>query len=100
MMRTQVLVALEPDLSVGFAGIKLPNPTILASGILGASSEIMIRAGRAGRCLGCRAQRLMPSCRRGRYRDRTKPTKNRRGSESREERGQDPGHCETNSQRN
>jgi len=48
MMRTQVLVALEPDLSVEFAGIKLPNPTILASGILGVSSEIMIRAGRAG----------------------------------------------------
>ncbi len=31
-----------------FAGIKLPNPTILASGILGVSSEIMIRAARAG----------------------------------------------------
>ncbi len=31
-----------------FAGIKLPNPTILASGILGVSGEIMIRAGRAG----------------------------------------------------
>ena len=39
---------LEPDLSVEFAGIKLPNPTILASGILGVSSEVMIRAGRAG----------------------------------------------------
>src|SRR5256712_11438774 len=48
MMRTQVLVALEPDLSVEFAGIKLPNPTILASGILGVSGEIMIRASRAG----------------------------------------------------
>ncbi|TMI40008.1 dihydroorotate dehydrogenase [Candidatus Bathyarchaeota archaeon] len=48
MTCTQVLVALEPDLSVEFAGIKLPNPTILASGILGVSSEIMIRAGRAG----------------------------------------------------
>ena len=31
-----------------FAGIKLPNPTILASGILGVSGEIMIRASRAG----------------------------------------------------
>jgi dihydroorotate dehydrogenase (NAD+) catalytic subunit len=39
---------LEPDLSVEFAGIKLPNPTILASGILGVSSEVMIRASRAG----------------------------------------------------
>jgi dihydroorotate dehydrogenase (NAD+) catalytic subunit len=35
-------------MSVDFAGIKLPNPTILASGILGVSGEIMIRAGRAG----------------------------------------------------
>jgi dihydroorotate dehydrogenase (NAD+) catalytic subunit len=33
---------------VELAGIKLPNPTILASGILGVSSEIMIRASRAG----------------------------------------------------
>jgi dihydroorotate dehydrogenase (NAD+) catalytic subunit len=39
---------LGPDLSVEFAGIKLPNPTILASGILGVSSEIMVRACRAG----------------------------------------------------
>jgi dihydroorotate dehydrogenase (NAD+) catalytic subunit len=39
---------LEPDLSVEFAGIKLPNPTILASGILGVSGEILIRASRAG----------------------------------------------------
>ncbi len=39
---------MKPDLSVEFAGIKLPNPTILASGILGVSSEIMIRAARAG----------------------------------------------------
>ncbi|HEX4919817.1 MAG TPA: dihydroorotate dehydrogenase, partial [Candidatus Bathyarchaeia archaeon] len=36
------------DLSVEFSGIKLPNPTILASGILGVSGEIMVRAGRAG----------------------------------------------------
>jgi dihydroorotate dehydrogenase (NAD+) catalytic subunit len=35
-------------MSVEFAGIKLPNPTILASGILGVSAEIMVRAGRAG----------------------------------------------------
>jgi dihydroorotate dehydrogenase (NAD+) catalytic subunit len=39
---------LEPDLSVEFAGIKLPNPTILASGILGVSGEMLIRVFRAG----------------------------------------------------
>jgi dihydroorotate dehydrogenase (NAD+) catalytic subunit len=39
---------LEPDLSVDFAGIKLPNPTILASGFLGVSGEILIRVSRAG----------------------------------------------------
>ncbi len=39
---------MEPELSVEFAGIKLANPVILASGILGVSSEIMIRAARAG----------------------------------------------------
>ncbi len=35
-------------MTVELAGIKLPNPTILASGILGVSSEIMIRASRGG----------------------------------------------------
>jgi len=35
-------------MGVELAGIKLPNPTILASGILGVSSDIMIRAARAG----------------------------------------------------
>lgn len=39
---------MEPDLSVEFAGIKLHNPTILASGILGVSSEVMVRASRGG----------------------------------------------------
>lgn len=39
---------MEPDLAVELAGIKLPNPTILASGILGVSSEIMVRAARSG----------------------------------------------------
>ena len=39
---------MEPDLSVEFAGIKHPNPTILASGILGVSGEILIRVSRAG----------------------------------------------------
>src|SRR6266702_1634016 len=42
------MVALESRLNAELAGIKLPNPTILASGILGVSSEIMIRAARAG----------------------------------------------------
>src|SRR5207249_9349295 len=36
------------DLSVDIADIRLPNPTILASGILGVSSEVMVRASRAG----------------------------------------------------
>ena len=35
-------------MSVEFAGIKLPNPTILASGILGVSGEMLIRVSRAG----------------------------------------------------
>ncbi len=39
---------MEPDLTVEFAGIKLPNPTMLASGILGVSSELMVRAARSG----------------------------------------------------
>jgi dihydroorotate dehydrogenase (NAD+) catalytic subunit len=39
---------LEPDLSVNLTGIKLANPTILASGILGVSSDLMIRVARAG----------------------------------------------------
>lgn len=39
---------MEPDLSVEFAGIKLPNPTILASGILGVSGEMLVRVSRAG----------------------------------------------------
>ena len=47
-MHSASLVALEPDMAVELAGIKLPNPTILASGILGVSSEIMVRAARAG----------------------------------------------------
>jgi len=38
----------KDPLSVTIAGINLPNPTILASGILGVSSEIMVRAARAG----------------------------------------------------
>src|SRR2546428_5513079 len=47
-MRKGSGVAMEPEMGVELAGIKLPNPTMLASGILGVSSEIMIRAARAG----------------------------------------------------
>ncbi len=47
-MQRVALTTLEPDVSVEFAGIKLPNPSILASGILGVSAEVMIRASRAG----------------------------------------------------
>ena len=36
------------DLSVNLCGVRLPNPTILASGILGLSSEVMVRVGRDG----------------------------------------------------
>jgi dihydroorotate dehydrogenase (NAD+) catalytic subunit len=37
-----------PDTSTTLCGIRLPNPTILASGILGLSHEIMTRVARAG----------------------------------------------------
>jgi len=36
------------DLSVNLCGVWMPNPTIMASGILGLSSGVMVRAGRAG----------------------------------------------------
>ena len=36
------------DLSVKLCGVRLPNPTIVASGILGLSSGVMVRVGRAG----------------------------------------------------
>lgn len=36
------------DLSTTLCGVRLPNPTILASGILGLSHEIMVRVARAG----------------------------------------------------
>lgn len=38
----------EPDLTVNLCGVRLPNPTILASGILGLSHEIMVRVAQAG----------------------------------------------------
>jgi dihydroorotate dehydrogenase (NAD+) catalytic subunit len=36
------------DLSTTLCGVRLPNPMILASGILGLSHEVMLRVGRAG----------------------------------------------------
>jgi dihydroorotate dehydrogenase (NAD+) catalytic subunit len=37
-----------PDLSVELCGVKLPNPTVLASGLLGLSAEIFGRLARCG----------------------------------------------------
>jgi len=39
---------IELDLSVNLCGVRLPNPTILSSGILGLSHEILVRVARAG----------------------------------------------------
>jgi len=38
----------EPDLTVNLCGVHLPNPTILASGILGLSHKVMTRVARSG----------------------------------------------------
>jgi len=38
----------EPDLSVTLCGVRLPNPTVLASGVLGLSHEIFGRLARSG----------------------------------------------------
>lgn len=38
----------EPDLSVMLCGVRLPNPTVLASGILGLSEDLLVRVGNAG----------------------------------------------------
>jgi len=38
----------KPDLSVTLCGVELPNPTILASGVLGLTNEVMVRVARAG----------------------------------------------------
>ncbi|MGE5265313.1 MAG: dihydroorotate dehydrogenase, partial [Acidobacteriota bacterium] len=38
----------EPDLSVNICGVRLKNPTVLASGILGLSEDLLIRVGEAG----------------------------------------------------
>jgi dihydroorotate dehydrogenase (NAD+) catalytic subunit len=38
----------EPNLSVNICGVHLRNPTILASGILGLSEDLLIRVGASG----------------------------------------------------
>ena len=38
----------EPDLSVELCGVRLRNPTVLASGILGLSEDLLIRVGDSG----------------------------------------------------
>jgi dihydroorotate dehydrogenase (NAD+) catalytic subunit len=38
----------EIDLSTTLCGVQLPNPTVLASGILGLSQEVMVRVARSG----------------------------------------------------
>ncbi|HEY72912.1 MAG: dihydroorotate dehydrogenase [Chloroflexi bacterium] len=37
-----------PDLSTILCGVRLPNPTVLASGILGLSHEVMVRVAQSG----------------------------------------------------
>ena len=37
-----------PDLSVDFCGVRLPNPTAVASGILGLTHEVMVRVAKSG----------------------------------------------------
>jgi dihydroorotate dehydrogenase (NAD+) catalytic subunit len=38
----------KPDLSTDLCGVNLPNPTVVASGILGLSHEVMARVARSG----------------------------------------------------
>jgi dihydroorotate dehydrogenase (NAD+) catalytic subunit len=38
----------KPDLSTNLCGVRLPNPTVLASGVLGLSYEVMARVARNG----------------------------------------------------
>ncbi|MBI4790888.1 MAG: dihydroorotate dehydrogenase [Chloroflexi bacterium] len=38
----------QPDLSVTICGVRFANPTVLASGILGLSEDLLIRVGEAG----------------------------------------------------
>lgn len=39
---------IRPDLSTTLCGVPLPNPTVLASGILGLTHEVMVRVAEAG----------------------------------------------------
>lgn len=39
---------MPPDLSTTLCGVRLPNPTVLASGILGLAHEVLVRVGEAG----------------------------------------------------
>lgn len=38
----------ERDLSIDLCGVRLPNPTVLASGVLGLSHDVLARVGRSG----------------------------------------------------
>jgi len=38
----------DPDLSVEFCGVKLTNPLVLASGVLGTTPELLLRVARSG----------------------------------------------------
>ena len=38
----------KPDLSTNLCGVPMPNPTVVASGILGLSHEVMVRVARCG----------------------------------------------------
>ena len=45
---TKVTSVSAPDLSVEICGVRLRNPTVLASGILGLSEDLLVRVGEAG----------------------------------------------------
>lgn len=47
-MREENAKPVEPDLSASLCGVRLPNPTVLASGVLGLSHEIFGRLARSG----------------------------------------------------
>jgi len=47
-MREASTKPIEPDLSASLCGVRLPNPTVLASGVLGLSHEIFGRVAQSG----------------------------------------------------
>jgi len=47
-MREESAKPMEPDLSASLCGVRLPNPTVLASGVLGLSHEIFGRLAQSG----------------------------------------------------